>query len=76
MKGLILVPISPDQAKRRASIAARKRWNPDDPQLIKDQRELKALSLEDHIRRVLDSFPPLTSGQRTELARLLAGDES
>lgn len=58
-------------ATARARIAARKRWNPEDPQIVDDQRALKVATLEEHIRRIVDAWPPLTLEQRAKLAILL-----
>jgi hypothetical protein len=56
----------------RARLAALKRHrNPDDPAIADAARELKTARLEDHIRRVVDSAPPLTAEQRDRLAVLL-----
>jgi hypothetical protein len=42
-----------------------------DPRLPELRRELRALSLEEHIRKVVDAAPPLTQDQRNKLAVLL-----
>jgi hypothetical protein len=56
----------------RAKLAAAVRHHPDDSNLIDSQRrELAALGLEDHVRRVVEGFPPLTAEQRDRLAALL-----
>ncbi|MFD4551404.1 hypothetical protein [Streptomyces sp. NPDC058466] len=65
------MPTSPEAKKIQSRIAINTRWHPDSPQIIEDQREYKALTLEDHIKRVVDSFPPLTEEQRARLAVLL-----
>jgi hypothetical protein len=36
-------------------------------------RDLRALQLEEQIRRLVDAWPPLTPAQRDHLAGLLAG---
>jgi hypothetical protein len=43
-----------------------------DPNVIDEhRRELRAERLADHIRKVVDSAPPLTDDQRAKLAALL-----
>jgi len=37
------------------------------------RRDLGAAQLEEHVRRVVDTFPPLTAEQRSRLALLLKG---
>jgi hypothetical protein len=43
----------------------------DDPELVDARRNLRALRLEDYIRRTVDTAPPLTDEQRERLALLL-----
>lgn len=45
--------------------------NQDDPDLVEAKRNLKALKLEEHIRRVVAEAPPLTDEQRDRIAALL-----
>ncbi len=45
---------------------------PDDPRLPAMRRDLRALELEEHIRRLVDQMPPLTAEQRERLAGLLS----
>jgi hypothetical protein len=42
-----------------------------DPRLSGLRRDLRALSLEEHIQKVVDLAPPLTDDQRARLAVLL-----
>lgn len=64
--------ISAERRKRRGRVAAYKRHHPDQLDLIEsEQRELRALGLEAHIRRLDDESPFLTSAQRYRLASLL-----
>lgn len=57
---------------QRGRIAALSRSRPaDDPELIELKRNLKAQSLEEHIRRVVAEAPPLTDEQRDRIAALL-----
>lgn len=56
----------------RARIASLTRHRgPDDPEVLQAQRELRAASLEEHIRRVVDTAPPLTADQIDRLRALL-----
>lgn len=56
----------------RASIAAITRHRgDDDPRIPQLQTDLSAARLEEHIRRVVNSAPPLTPEQREKLAFLL-----
>ena len=53
---------------------ALKRHRPaDDPELLEARQSLKAASLEEHIRRVVDEAPPLSDEKRDRLALLLRG---
>jgi hypothetical protein len=45
----------------------------DDPRLPDLRRELRTLSLEEHIKQVVNQAPPLTPEQRDRLAILLHG---
>lgn len=44
---------------------------PDDPEIADAERDLRAASLADHIRRVVAAAPPLTPAQRERPALLL-----
>lgn len=48
-----------------------KKLDPDNPQVVAKRAELRALKLEDYVKRVLEEAPPLTDEQRTRLADLL-----
>lgn len=66
------VPLSPEQRKLRAQIAAKaRRRPPDDPELVADRRAFEASRFADHIEQLLAAAPPLTDGQRARLAVLL-----
>jgi hypothetical protein len=54
---------------RVASLTRSRR--PDDPDLIDARRDLAAERLADHVRRVVDTAPPLTDEQRNRIAALL-----
>lgn len=43
----------------------------DDPELVEARRNLKAARLEDHIAKVVDEAPALSSEQRVRIAALL-----
>lgn len=64
------MPISSESARVRARIAGRKRQNPD-ADVTSDQRELKTLTLEEHIRQVVDNAPAPTPDQIARLRALL-----
>jgi hypothetical protein len=69
-------------ARRRLAsriAATEKSGGPQDPRLPALRRDLQAVKLEDHIREVVDGWPPLTDSQRTQLVLLLhpgAGDHA
>lgn len=56
---------------RIAGMSSRPNRPPDDPELIEARRNLRALRLEDHVRKVLAGAPPLTDEQRERIAELL-----
>lgn len=55
----------------RARVAAAKRHHPNDPKTAQLMASFKADRLAQHIRRIVDSAPPLTQEQRDRLAVLL-----
>lgn len=58
--------------KVRSDIAVAKRRDPDSD--VTDlKRELKAARLAEHVRQVVESFPPLTTEQVDRIAVLLRG---
>jgi len=68
----------PDRRKARAALAsaaARASRNPEDPAaaeaVIELRRQYHAVTLEEHVRRVVAQFPPLTPAQRNQIATLL-----
>ena len=67
------MPMSSEQRKTRARIAALKRHNPNDPKTVNLARDFKAERLSQYIQRVVDAAPPLTQAQRDQLAILLRG---
>jgi hypothetical protein len=58
-----------------ASAAAKAARNPEDPGLAtvveERRRDYRVVTLEEHIRSVVDQAPPLTAPQRDKLAALL-----
>jgi hypothetical protein len=64
----------PESRRRRGRLAANARHHPDRPDLtVEDRQHVKAATAERYIRRLVDTFPPLTDQQRARLATLLAG---
>lgn len=62
----------PVLAHQRARVAAlRKHRGPDDPETIAATRELRAEKLAQHVRKIVDLAPPLTTEQRARIAALL-----
>jgi hypothetical protein len=66
------MPLSKEAAQLRGQLANRSRFHPDEDH-TELRAELKARRLEDHIRAVVDSAPPLTAEQRDRLALILRG---
>lgn len=48
-----------------------KTHDPTEPAMVEKRAELRALRLEDHVRRVISEAPPLTDEQRDRIASLL-----
>jgi hypothetical protein len=64
--------LNPAQRKLRAQIAAKTRHRgPEHPETAEAHREYRAEGLAEHVRRVVDTFPPLTAEQRDKIAALL-----
>ncbi|HET6920169.1 MAG TPA: hypothetical protein VFI46_11980 [Jiangellaceae bacterium] len=55
-----------------ASIAGKERWHPEQD-TANHRRDLRAVQLEEHIKKVVDTFPPLTAEQRSQLAVIILG---
>jgi len=61
----------------RARVASLTRSRePDDPELVAARRNMRAERLADHVRKVVDQAPPLTSEQRARIAAILNGGRS
>ncbi|OCB25013.1 hypothetical protein A5674_22185 [Mycobacterium malmoense] len=61
----------------RARIASLTRSRqPDDPELVAARQNLKALRLEEHVRRVVAEAPPLTDEQRDRIAAILRSGQA
>ena len=72
-----MASISPAVAHERARIASLSRSRTvDDPELVEARRNLRAASLEAHVKRILSEAPPLSDEQRRRLAGLLTGGAS
>jgi hypothetical protein len=65
--------LSPKRRREAASIAALTRWRPDDAALAEQRRDYHAAGIEEHIRRLVDQAPPLSTEQRNRLALLPLG---
>lgn len=62
----------PDVARLRASLARRAQAYPDDhPKVVEAARNLRVASASHYIHEVVTAMPPLTAGQRKQLAGLL-----
>ncbi|MGY1985452.1 hypothetical protein ACI792_04440 [Blastococcus sp. SYSU DS0669] len=57
-------------ARGRLAVTSR-HYGPDADQTRQARRDLEAAKLADHIRRVVDTAPPLTLEQRIKLSALL-----
>lgn len=58
--------------QERARVAGLSRdREPDDPELAAARLNLKAARLEEHVRKTIESFPPLTRDQLDRIAGLL-----
>lgn len=61
-----------ESLRKRGRLNALKRYRPaDDPAVLDAARDLAAERLAEHVRRVVDTFPPLTDEQRNQIAALL-----
>lgn len=56
--------------RAKCAILARHR-GPDAPETIEAGRDYRAEVLAEHVRKVVDTFPPLTAEQRDRIAALL-----
>lgn len=56
---------------RIGGLSSRPNRQPDDPELIEARRNLRALRLEEHVRKTLAEAPPLSDEQRERIAALL-----
>jgi hypothetical protein len=60
-----------ERRRLSARVAITSRHHPDDPELPALRAELATEGLAEHIKRVVDFWPPLTAAQRERLALLL-----
>jgi uncharacterized membrane protein len=58
---------------RNRRAALKRHREPNDPDVLAADAELRAASLAAHIARAVDAFPPLNAEQRERLAVLLRG---
>lgn len=65
--------LTPDQKSARARVAALRRHHPNDPETDQCAAQFKADRLAEHIRRIVDSAPPIDQATRDRLAMLLRG---
>ena len=65
------IPTWQSERARIAGLSSRPNRAPDDPQLVEARLNLRALRLEEHIRKVLADAPPLSDEQRNRIAALL-----
>jgi len=65
------VPKSRALSHRGRLNALKRHRSPDDPAIADATRDLAAERLAEHVRRVVDAFPPLTPEQRDRIAALL-----
>jgi hypothetical protein len=73
VSSLDVPPPSPDVAHHRARVAGLKQNRPpEDPAIAEAERDLRAAKLADHVRKIVEQWPPLTDAQRTRVAALLA----
>lgn len=64
--------MQPTWTSARARVASLTRSRtPDDPELVNARQDLRALRLEDHVRKVVSEAPPLSNEQRERIAALL-----
>ena len=67
-------PLTPARTTARARVSAMKRHHPDGGAAVDAAvRDLRAMSLEEHIREVVDQEPGLSPEQADRLAALLHG---
>ena len=65
-------PLSAERRTQRARKAGLSRtYPPDHPKVVEADRTLKALRLQEYIKRNLAEAPPLSEEQRAKLAELL-----
>lgn len=58
----------------RGRIASLSRSRPaDDPELVTARRNLKAITLEEHVRKVVAAAPPLSTDQIDRIVTILRG---
>jgi hypothetical protein len=66
-------PVLSQRGRRNVLV---RHYGADDPRTVEAERDLKAAGLEQHIREIIDTAPPITEEQRSRLALLLRGPSS
>lgn len=65
---------APSVAKARAQVAATRRHRaPDDPAVAEAEQNLRAVKLEEHVKKVVAEAPPLSVEVRDRIAAILRG---
>jgi hypothetical protein len=64
------------QAERARVASLTRSRPPDHPDLIEARRSLRAERLAEHVRKVVETSPPLTPAQRDRIASILRGGSS
>lgn len=72
--GPALSPAGRNLRAKRAILTRHR--GPDAPETIQAERDYRAEVLAEHVRKVVDSFPPLTAAQRDRIAALLCAPTS
>lgn len=67
--------MTPEQTRLRALVATHTKRG-DQEAVTQYRRELKVANLTEHIRRLVDSWPPFTNEQREQLAALLCPEQA
>lgn len=71
------VPTSPEIKEARSRLAALQRWREDsDPEVVAAQSKLKSLVLDQHVRRIVGEFPPLSFEARASIAAVLLSEDA
>jgi hypothetical protein len=66
------VPLSPEQRRARAQLAARKRWHGDNAETTPEIDQLEQATLDRHVNVLVESWHRATPEQKARLRRLVA----